>query len=117
ARQGGLGIIHKNMSIDEQAEMVDRVKRSESGVITNPFYLTPENQVYTAEHLMSKYRVSGVPIVNNRNDKKLVGILTNRALRFIEDYSIVITEVIITVNINTRNIQTPLDESKQILQQ
>src|SRR5690625_2869632 len=98
ARQGGLGIIHKNMSIDEQAEMVDRVKRSESGVITNPFYLTPENQVYTAEHLMSKYRVSGVPIVNNRNDKKLVGILTNRDLRFIEDYSIVISEVMTNEN-------------------
>src|SRR5699024_5674485 len=68
ARQGGLGIIHKNMSIDEQAEMVDRVKRSESGVITNPFYLTPEHQVYDAEHLMGKYRISGVPIVNNEEE-------------------------------------------------
>jgi len=117
ARQGGLGIIHKNMSIDEQAEMVDRVKRSESGVITNPFYLTPENQVYTAEHLMSKYRVSGVPIVNNRNDKKLVGILTNRDLRFIEDYSIVISEVMTSENLITAPVGTTLDEAKQILQQ
>src|SRR5690625_1598335 len=64
ARQGGFGVIHKNMSIDDQAEQVDRVKRSESGVITNPFFLTPEHQVYDAEHLMAKFRISGVPIVN-----------------------------------------------------
>src|SRR5690625_2911859 len=81
ARQGGIGVIHKNMSIDEQAEMVDRVKRSESGVITNPFYLTPEHHVYDAEHLMGKYKISGVPIVNDIEEKKLVGILTNRDLR------------------------------------
>src|SRR5690625_4294734 len=84
ARQGGFGVIHKNMSIEDQAELVDRVKRSESGVITNPFFLTPEHQVYDAEHLMSKFRISGVPIVNNIEEKKLVGILTNRDLRFIE---------------------------------
>src|SRR5690625_1928854 len=72
ARQDGFSVIHKNMSIEEQAEQVDRVKRSESGVITNPFYLTPEHQVYDAEHLMSKYRISGVPIVNNEEEKKLV---------------------------------------------
>ena len=65
ARQGGLGIIHKNMSIEQQAEQVDKVKRSERGVITDPFFLTPEHQVYDAEHLMSKYRISGEPIVNN----------------------------------------------------
>ena len=64
ARQGGLGVIHKNMTIEEQVEQVDRVKRSESGVITNPFFLTPEHQVYDAEHLMGKFRISGVPIVN-----------------------------------------------------
>lgn len=93
ARQGGFGVIHKNMSIEEQSEQVDRVKRSESGVITNPFFLTPEHQVYDAEHLMGKYRISGVPIVNSFEDKKLVGILTNRDLRFIEDYSIEIKKV------------------------
>src|SRR5699024_1208160 len=82
ARQGGFGVIHKNMSIEEQAEMVDRVKRSESGVITDPFFLTPEHQVYDAEYLMGKYRISGVPIVNTVDGKKLVGILTNRDLRF-----------------------------------
>ena len=65
ARQGGLGIIHKNMSIEQQAEQVDKVKRSERGVITDPFFLTPEHQVFDAEHLMGKYRISGVPIVNN----------------------------------------------------
>ncbi|GAE93821.1 inosine-5'-monophosphate dehydrogenase [Gracilibacillus boraciitolerans JCM 21714] len=88
ARQGGIGVIHKNMSIEEQVENVDRVKRSESGVITNPFFLTPDHQVYDAEHLMAKFRISGVPIVNNDHEQKLVGILTNRDLRFIEDYSI-----------------------------
>src|SRR5699024_9524365 len=87
------------------------------GVITNPFYLTPENQVYTAEHLMSKYRVSGVPIVNNRNDKKLVGILTNRDLRFIEDYSIVISEVMTSENLITAPVGTTLEEAQKILQQ
>jgi len=76
ARQGGLGIIHKNMSIEEQAEQVDRVKRSESGVITDPFFLTPDHQVFDAEHLMGKYRISGVPIVNNKEELKLVGIIT-----------------------------------------
>src|SRR5699024_8275341 len=87
ARQGGIGIIHKNMSIDEQAGKVDQVKRSESGVITDPFFLTPEHKVYDAEHLMGKYRISGVPIVNNEEEKKLVGIITNRDMRFIQDYS------------------------------
>ena len=93
ARQGGLGIIHKNMSIDEQAEEVEKVKRSENGVITNPFFLTPEHQVFDAEHLMGKYRISGVPIVNNMEDQKLVGIITNRDLRFISDYSLKIDDV------------------------
>src|SRR5690348_12997231 len=89
AREGWVGIIHKNMPIEMQAEEVDRVKRSESGVITNPFSLTPEHHVYDAEALMAKYRISGVPIVNNAN--KLVGILTNRDLRFVHDYSIKIS--------------------------
>ncbi|MFA8439637.1 IMP dehydrogenase [Pueribacillus sp. YX66] len=114
ARQGGLGIIHKNMSIDEQAEMVDRVKRSESGVITDPFYLTPEHQVFDAEHLMSKYRISGVPIVDE--NRKLVGILTNRDLRFVEDYSIVINEVMTKENLVTAPVGTTLKEAEKILQ-
>lgn len=82
ARQGGLGVIHKNMSIEQQADEVQKVKRSENGVITNPFYLTPDEQVFAAEHLMGKYRISGVPIVNSEEEMKLVGILTNRDLLF-----------------------------------
>src|SRR5690625_1246988 len=116
ARQGGFGVIHKNMSIEEQAEQVDRVKRSESGVITNPFFLTPEHQVYDAEHLMSKFRISGVPIVNNVEEQKLVGILTNRDLRFIEDYSIVISEVMTSENLITADVGTTLEEAQKVLQ-
>lgn len=116
ARQGGLGIIHKNMSIEQQAEQVDRVKRSESGVITNPFFLTPEHQVYDAEHLMGKYRISGVPIVNNFDDQKLIGIITNRDLRFIQDYSIHISEVMTSEKLVTAPVGTTLDEAGEILQ-
>lgn len=116
ARQGGLGIIHKNMSIEEQAEQVDRVKRSENGVITDPFYLTPTHQVYDAEHLMSKYRISGVPIVNNEEEQKLVGIITNRDLRFIEDYSIVIDDVMTKENLITAPVGTTINEAGKILQ-
>ena len=115
ARQGGLGIIHKNMSIEEQAEHVDRVKRSESGVITNPFYLTPEHQVFDAEHLMGKYRISGVPIVDE--DRKLVGIITNRDMRFIQDFSIKIKEVMTHENLVTAAVGTTLKEAEEILQQ
>jgi IMP dehydrogenase len=117
ARQGGLGIIHKNMSIEEQAEQVDRVKRSESGVITNPFFLTPEHQVFAAEHLMSKYRISGVPIVNNEEEQKLVGIITNRDLRFIQDYSLLISDVMTSKNLVTAPVGTTLNEAEHILQQ
>ncbi|MCP3032240.1 IMP dehydrogenase [Halobacillus sp. A1] len=117
ARQGGLGIIHKNMSIEEQAEHVDRVKRSESGVITNPFFLTPEHQVYDAEHLMGKFRISGVPIVDNEENQKLVGILTNRDLRFMDDYSRSISEVMTRDNLVTAPVGTTLDEAEKILQQ
>lgn len=116
ARQGGLGIIHKNMSIEQQAEQVDKVKRSESGVISDPFFLTPEQQVYDAEHLMSKYRISGVPIVNNHEERKLVGILTNRDLRFISDYSIIISDVMTKDNLVTAPIGTTLAEAESILQ-
>src|SRR5690625_1056445 len=116
ARQGGFGVIHKNMSIEDQAEQVDRVKRSESGVITNPFFLTPEHQVYDAEHLMAKFKISGVPIVNNIEEQKLVGILTNRDLRFIEDYSIIISEVMTSEDLITGKVGTTLEEAQQILQ-
>src|SRR5699024_2696684 len=115
ARQGGLGVIHKNMSIEEQAEQVDRVKRSESGVITNPFFLTPEHQVYDAEHLMGKYRISGVPIVNNTDEQKLVGILTNRDLRFIDDYSIKINDVMTREQLVTAPVGTTLEEAEKRL--
>ncbi|WP_416730127.1 IMP dehydrogenase [Fictibacillus sp. JL2B1089] len=115
ARQGGLGIVHKNMSIEEQAEQIDRVKRSESGVITDPFYLTPEHQVFDAEHLMGKYRISGVPIVDA--DKKLVGILTNRDLRFVQDYSIKISDVMTKENLVTAPVGTTLKEAENMLQQ
>ena len=116
ARQGGLGIIHKNMSIEQQAEQVEKVKRSESGVITDPFFLTPDHQVFDAEHLMSKYRISGVPIVNNMDEQKLVGIITNRDMRFIQDYSIKIEEVMTKSELVTASVGTTLDEAEQILQ-
>lgn len=116
ARQGGLGVIHKNMSIEEQAEHVDRVKRSESGVITNPFFLTPEHQVFDAEHLMGKFRISGVPIVNDVHEQKLVGIITNRDLRFIEDYSMAIHEVMTSEDLVTAPVGTTLEEAEKILQ-
>ncbi|MGN1385382.1 MAG: IMP dehydrogenase [Bacillus sp. (in: firmicutes)] len=116
ARQGGMGIIHKNMTIEQQAEQVDKVKRSESGVITDPFFLTPEHQVFDAEHLMGKYRISGVPIVNNTEDQKLVGILTNRDLRFIADYSIRISEVMTKEELVTAPVGTTLEQAEKILQ-
>ncbi|AMQ08368.1 MULTISPECIES: IMP dehydrogenase [Sporosarcina] len=116
ARQGGLGVIHKNMSIEEQAEQVVTVKRSENGVITNPFFLSPEHQVFDAEHLMSKYRISGVPIVNNNEELKLVGILTNRDLRFIQDYSLVIDDVMTKENLVTAPVGTTLEDAEKILQ-
>ncbi|MFP3121292.1 IMP dehydrogenase [Ectobacillus funiculus] len=116
ARQGGLGIIHKNMTIEQQAEQVDKVKRSESGVISDPFFLTPDHQVYDAEHLMGKYRISGVPIVNNDTEQKLVGILTNRDLRFIQEYSMKISDVMTKENLITAPVGTTLSEAEQILQ-
>lgn len=114
ARQGGLGVIHKNMSIEQQAEHVDRVKRSESGVITNPFFLTPDNQVADAEHLMGKYRISGVPIVDD--NQHLVGIITNRDLRFIQDYSIPISDVMTKENLITAPVGTTLAGAQEILE-
>lgn len=117
ARQGGLGIIHKNMSIEEQAEQVETVKRSENGVITDPFFLTPTHQVYDAEHLMGKYRISGVPIVNNEEDLTLVGIITNRDLRFIQDYSLKIDDVMTKEQLVTAPVGTTLEDAEKILQQ
>jgi len=114
ARQGGIGVIHKNMKVEEQAEEVDRVKRSESGVITNPFYLTPEHKVHDAEELMAKYRISGVPIVDE--NKKLVGIITNRDLRFIRNYATPISEVMTKENLVTAPVGTTLKEAEEILQ-
>jgi len=105
------------MSIEEQAEEVVTVKRSENGVIKNPFFLTPEHQVFDAEHLMGKYRISGVPIVNNMEEKKLVGILTNRDLRFIQDYSIIIDEVMTKENLVTAPVGTRLEDAEKMLQQ
>lgn len=114
ARQGGLGIIHKNMSIEEQVSEVERVKRSESGVITNPFSLTPDQSLLDAEELMGKYRISGVPIVNSSNE--LVGIITNRDLRFVENYSQKISDVMTKEKLVTAPVGTNLDEAKKILQ-
>ncbi len=115
ARQGGIGIIHKNMSIARQAEEVDRVKRSESGVIVDPFYLSPDNLISEAEALMSKYRISGVPVVNK--DKKLVGILTNRDLRFVKDYNRPIAEVMTDKGLVTAPVGTTVEEAKEALQE
>jgi IMP dehydrogenase len=115
ARQGGIGVIHKNMKVEEQAEEVDRVKRSESGVITNPFYLTPEHKVHDAEELMAKYRISGVPIVDK--SRRLVGIITNRDLRFIRDYATPISEVMTKEKLVTAPVGTTLKEAEAILQQ
>ena len=116
ARQGGLGVIHKNMSIEAQAEEVHKVKRSESGVILNPFFLTPKHSVQEAEELMAKYRISGVPIVESFDNQKLVGILTNRDLRFITDYSIEIDEVMTKEPLITAPVGTSLKEAESILQ-
>lgn len=116
ARQGGLGVIHKNMSIAEQAEEVHKVKRSESGVIINPFFLTPSHKVQDAEDLMSKYRISGVPIVDDLETRHLVGILTNRDLRFISDYSIFIDDVMTKENLVTAPVGTSLKDAEAILQ-
>ncbi|MBP3645562.1 MAG: IMP dehydrogenase [Clostridia bacterium] len=112
AREGGLGIIHKNMSIEEQATQVDKVKRSEHGVITDPFFLSPDHLIRDAEALMAKYRISGVPITRG---KKLVGILTNRDLRFETDDTRRIEEVMTSKNLVTAPVGTTLEEAKQIL--
>ena len=112
ARQGGIGIIHKNMSIEAQAEEVDKVKRSENGVITDPFYLSPEHTLKDADELMAKFRISGVPITEGR---KLVGIITNRDLKFEEDFSRKIKECMTSRNLVTAREGITMTEAKKIL--
>ena len=112
AREGGLGIIHKNMTIEEQAAQVDKVKRSEHGVITDPFFLSPDHLIRDAEALMARYRISGVPITRG---KKLVGILTNRDLRFETDDSRRIEEVMTSKNLITAPVGTTLEDAKKLL--
>lgn len=116
AREGGVGIIHKNMPIERQADQVDRVKRSENGVIVNPFFLAPENTVRDADNLMGKYKISGVPICR---DGKLVGIITNRDLRFMtgEDFAQPISKVMTHENLVTAPVGTTLKEAQEILRQ
>ncbi|MCM1225830.1 MAG: IMP dehydrogenase [Clostridium sp.] len=113
AREGGIGIIHKNMTIEQQADEVDKVKRSENGVIVNPFSLTPDRYVYDADELMGKYRISGVPIVDGIG--KLVGIITNRDMRFISDYNTKIGDVMTKENLITAPIGTTLEQAQEIL--
>src|SRR6187399_495845 len=116
AQQGGVGIIHKNLSVEEQASEVDRVKRSESGMIVNPITLSPTNRIYEALDLMRKYRISGVPITAvGSKEGKLVGILTNRDLRFETNVNRPISEVMTSENLITVPVGTTLDEAREIL--
>ena len=116
AREGGAGVIHKNMSIEEQADQVDRVKRNENGVIQNPFFLGPDNLVREAEDLMHKYKISGVPICEGP-DKKLVGIITNRDMRFMKDFDQPIRNVMTKDHLVTAPIGTTLEQAQEILRQ
>ena len=113
AREGGIGIIHKNMSVEQQCDQVERVKRSENGVITNPFFLHPENYVYEADALMGKYKISGVPICDNNG--VLVGIITNRDLRFMDDFNVKIDDVMTKENLVTVPVGTTLEQAREIL--
>src|SRR5438874_3300278 len=112
AQQGGIGIIHRNMPIDKQAEQVDRVKRSESGMIVDPITIEPERTIFEALELMSRFRISGVPVTKNG---KLVGILTNRDLRFETRYDLPISEVMTKENLITVAVGTTLEDARQIL--
>ncbi len=112
AREGGIGVIHKNMTIEAQADQVDRVKRSENGVIVNPFFLSPDHLVADANELMGKYRISGVPICR---DGKLVGILTNRDMRFLTDFTQPIGEVMTKENLVTAPVGTNMKQAQEIL--
>lgn len=117
ARQGGLGVIHKNMSIEAQADEVRKVKRSESGVITDPIFLTKELSVNEANALMNRYHIGGVPIVDNEENRHLIGILTNRDIRFVSDDKVAIETVMTKDNIITAPVGTTLEEAKAILNQ
>lgn len=112
AREGGIGVIHKNMPIEKQIDEVDKVKRSENGVIVNPFFLSPTHYAFDAEKLMAKYKISGVPICENG---KLVGILTNRDMRFITDTNVLIKEVMTSKNLITAPVGTTLEQAQEIL--
>src|SRR3954463_6206078 len=112
AQQGGIGIIHRNMSLDRQAEEVDRVKRSESGMIVDPITIGPEKKIADALALMQRYRISGVPVTQ---DGKLVGILTNRDLRFESRFDLPISDVMTKDNLITVAVGTTLDEAEEIL--
>ena len=113
AREGGVGVIHKNMSVEQQVDQVDRVKRSENGVITNPFFLSPDNYVYEANDLMRKFKISGVPICDE--DRHLVGIITNRDMRFLVDYNVRIKDVMTKENLITAPVGTNLEIAQEIL--
>ncbi len=115
ARQGGIGIIHKNMSIEMQADEVDKVKRSENGVISDPFSLTPDNTIKDADDLMAKFRISGVPITKSEKDKTLVGIITNRDLKFETDFSKKISESMTSEGLITAPVGITLEDAKKIL--
>src|ERR671912_2505638 len=118
AQQGGMGVVHKNLSIEEQASEVDRVKRSESGMIVNPITLSPEHRIYEALELMRKYRISGVPITEGgRKEGRLVGILTNRDLRFETNVERPISDIMTSNNLITVPVGTTLDEAREILHQ
>ncbi|MFD1465463.1 IMP dehydrogenase [Lapidilactobacillus mulanensis] len=116
ARQGGLGVIHKNMSIAQQADEVRKVKRSESGVITDPFYITPERPIKEAEQLMQRYRISGVPVVTDDESLKLVGIVTNRDLRFVTDWQAPVSSAMTSKDLVTAKAGTSLQDAEKILQ-
>ena len=113
AREGGIGIIHKNMTIEQQCDEVDKVKRSENGVIVNPFSLTEDRFVYDANELMGKYKISGVPVVDKEGH--LVGIITNRDMRFLTDYNIRISEVMTKDHLITAPVGTTLQDAQKIL--
>src|SRR5918998_1281013 len=116
AQQGGLGVIHKNLSIEEQASEVDRVKRSESGMIVNPITLSPSNKIFEALELMKSYRISGVPITQDGSKEgRLVGILTNRDLRFETNVNRPISDIMTKEDLITVPVGTTLDEAREIL--
>lgn len=117
ARAGGLGVVHKNMPIEEQAEEVRKVKRSENGVIMDPFFLTPDNSVSEANELMERYHISGVPIVDSLDGRKLVGIITNRDMRFITDFGQSIREHMTSEDLVTAPVGTDLETAERILHQ